>query len=308
MVIPTKNRPRTLARLLDCVKRQTLREIEVIVIDDGSSQDTLSAYPAIWSKLDERFQLHCQPSSGGPGAARNAGIRLARSEFVAFCDDDDLWVRKDHLETATAALTRFAADLYLANMRTSVDGIVDDPDWYGKGGQVLKRFPLDPEQTLFAVRRADLARFLENRILPANTLVVRYELITGIGLYWDKIGFAEDHELSFRLADGSRKTLYSSVVAADADVTPHPSVARCYDYEDSIFFDLLAIMHAEYHLRDARLRRAARRNRSSRMMQLSELLAARGRRREALSLAYQSAVTSWRRGTVWQIAKITFGI
>ena len=122
VVIATKDRPALLTRVLGCMQRQTLPDLEVIVVDDGSSPEVVEAYPLIWCGLDERFRLQLNPPGGGPGGTRNAGIRLARGEFVAFCDDDDTWVRDDHLETALKALNRFDGDVYLVNMRTSING------------------------------------------------------------------------------------------------------------------------------------------------------------------------------------------
>jgi glycosyltransferase involved in cell wall biosynthesis len=308
VVIATKDRPATLARLLQAVKKQSLRDVEVIVVDDGSSAETVQAYGSLWPTLDDRFRLELRPPGGGPGGSRNVGIRLAQGEFVAFCDDDDIWVREDHLKTAVAALSRYDADLYFANMQTSADGVVYNPDWYGVGERILKRRPLDPERTLFEVRQIDLARFLRRRILHADTLVVRKELLLRMGLYWDKIHFAEDHELALRLADSARKTLFCSNVAADVDVSNHPSIARRHDPEDRLFFDILAIMHAEYRIRSPRLRRVARRNRAGRMTALSTMLLDAGRGREALDFALQSVAISPHPGTLRHLCKVLLRI
>src|ERR1700730_9192683 len=99
IVIPTRDRPDSLIRLLLCIKQQSYEDFECIVIDDGSACKTVSRYDKIWQSLDSRFKLRRKPMrerGGGPAKARNVGIALARGSFVAFCDDDDLWVRNDH--------------------------------------------------------------------------------------------------------------------------------------------------------------------------------------------------------------------
>jgi glycosyltransferase involved in cell wall biosynthesis len=304
VVIATKDRPRALARLLDCVKRQSLRDIEVIVVDDGSTPEVVAEYGSIWSGLDERFQLRLDLRGGGPGGSRNAGICLAQGEFVAFCDDDDIWLRDDHLETAVAALTQHDGDLYFANMQTSADQVVLIADWYGKGGGLLQQRPLNAERTLFEVGPRHLARFLRHRHLHANTLVLRKELMIRIGLYWDKIGFSEDNDLSFRLADASYRTLYCALVAADLDTSEHPSIARRYDLKERLLFDIVALLHAECHVRNRRLRAGARRNRAGRLAHLSELLLAEGMKQQALSFALQSAMTSPSLGTIRNLCRV----
>ena len=294
VVIATLNRPRTLARLLECVYRQTLKDIEVIVVDDGSSAEVREAYASIWPVGDNRLRLKLNPPGGGPGGTRNTGIRLATGEFVAFCDDDDIWLRADHLERATAALHNFNADLYIANMQTADSGIVIDPDWYGKAGNVLEKYPLDfdREGALFDVPQSDLAKFLQHRILHANTLVARRDLLIRVGLYWDKIHFAEDHDFALRLSDASCRTLYSSVVQAQLDVTEHPSIARRFDPVERNLFNIIAMLHSEYNIRNKKLRRVARRSRADELLQLSAHLQSDGRRREAIAFAIQSILTS----------------
>src|SRR5665647_3647318 len=104
VVIPTHNRAATLTRLLHCVQQQDQEDFECIVVDDGSTAEILAAYADIWKTLDDRFVLHARPRlagrTSGPSATRNTGITLARAPIVAFCDDDDLWSRNDHLSVA----------------------------------------------------------------------------------------------------------------------------------------------------------------------------------------------------------------
>lgn len=85
VVIPTFNRAEYLAESLDSILQQEGPSFEVIVVDDGSTDDT----PSVLAPYGSRVQVLQQPNSG-IAAARNAGVAAARGEFVAFHDSDDV--------------------------------------------------------------------------------------------------------------------------------------------------------------------------------------------------------------------------
>lgn len=86
--IPTKNRKDVLARAVDSVLNQTYRDIEVIVVSDGSTDDT-EAYLKAKSEADQRLKFFIKKTSEGAPAARNLAIRNATGDFVTGLDDDD---------------------------------------------------------------------------------------------------------------------------------------------------------------------------------------------------------------------------
>lgn len=87
VIIPAYNAGRTIDSALRSLFAQTFRDFEAIVIDDGSSDDTVER-AAAWG---EAVRVYSQPN-GGPARARNTGIRLARGRLLAFLDADDLWL------------------------------------------------------------------------------------------------------------------------------------------------------------------------------------------------------------------------
>jgi glycosyltransferase involved in cell wall biosynthesis len=86
VIIPTFNRAELLRQTLESVWRQTFADYEVIVVDDGSTDDT----PAYLSTISERVSIISQHNSG-PGTSRNQGAERAHGEYLAFLDSDDLW-------------------------------------------------------------------------------------------------------------------------------------------------------------------------------------------------------------------------
>lgn len=88
VVIPTRDRALLVRRAIASALAQTLGDLEVLVIDDGSTDDTSAVVSAL---ADRRVRLLRREAPGGAARARNAGIEAARGELVAFLDSDDEW-------------------------------------------------------------------------------------------------------------------------------------------------------------------------------------------------------------------------
>jgi glycosyltransferase involved in cell wall biosynthesis len=102
VVLPTFNRSRFLPDAFRAISSQVLTEWELIVIDDGSTDDTRAVVERLGAALPQTVRYQYQ-ENGGAYAARNAGVDLASSEYVAFYDSDDIWLPQ-HLSACAAAL------------------------------------------------------------------------------------------------------------------------------------------------------------------------------------------------------------
>lgn len=99
-IIPVFNGERYLGEALDSILAQTYRPIEIIVIDDGSTDGT----GELVARYGDRIRYFRQNNEGAP-TARNAGLSAARGAFIAFLDSDDLW----HPEKLERQMARFEA-------------------------------------------------------------------------------------------------------------------------------------------------------------------------------------------------------
>lgn len=94
-VIPVRNRPSLIATAIASVQAQTLPLNEIIVVDDGSTDNTPDVVERL-SKDDSRIRLLRLSTSGGAASARNLGIQAARSRWICFLDSDDSWMAEKH--------------------------------------------------------------------------------------------------------------------------------------------------------------------------------------------------------------------
>jgi glycosyltransferase involved in cell wall biosynthesis len=99
-IVPVFNGERYLQEALESILSQTYRPLEIVVVDDGSTDGS----PAIAKAFGERVRYVRQPNAG-PSSARNLGLSVVTGQFVAFLDADDLW----HPEKLARQIARFAA-------------------------------------------------------------------------------------------------------------------------------------------------------------------------------------------------------
>ena len=108
VIVPVYNMAPYLRRCLDSIRNQTMKEIEVICIDDGST-DRSGEIAEEYSKLDERFRV-IRTDNRGLSAARNTGIDEAKTEWIMFVDSDD-WVESTFCEIPFITAITSGSDL-----------------------------------------------------------------------------------------------------------------------------------------------------------------------------------------------------
>lgn len=112
VIIPSYNRAATIERSVRSVLNQTYRDIELIVVDDCSSDNTKEVIENI---DDSRLRYYCLEKNGGACVARNKGIELSKGEYIAFQDSDDVW-KPNKLELQLEKLLKSDADVCFCNM------------------------------------------------------------------------------------------------------------------------------------------------------------------------------------------------
>lgn len=114
VIVPVYNVEKYLRKCLDSLVNQTLKDIEIIVVNDGSpdnSQDIIDEYVEKYPKLVQSFIK----KNGGQGSARNLGIEKAKGEFLSFIDSDD-WIDKNMLEEMYNLAQKEKTDIVICDM------------------------------------------------------------------------------------------------------------------------------------------------------------------------------------------------
>jgi len=179
VVIPTRNRSALLAMTLRSVLRQQSVNLEVIVVDEGSTDDTTSTLAAV---IDTRLRIIRHDIPQGLSAARNHGAREAHGQWFAFVDDDDLWA-PDKLVCQIEAAEQAGRDWVYT-------GSVNIEGWR----IVHSRPPLPPDETV-----ATLPRY--NAIPGGGSNVMwRRSMWMSVGPFDTRFRGGEDWEMSIRSA------------------------------------------------------------------------------------------------------------
>ena len=186
VIIPVYNTDKYLEKSLDSLTSQTLKDIEIICVNDGSTDNSLAVLQKYADK-DSRIIVINQEHKM-QGAARNAGIKIAEGEYIGFVDSDD-WVDKDYFEKLYNAVKKYDSDIALAtNIRTG-------------HGKTKKRLNITKEEYLTDLQnkvdachlwkdgcptnkiyRADLLR--ENEILFPEGVICEDKIFTTKAVYY----------------------------------------------------------------------------------------------------------------------------
>ena len=183
VIIPTHNRANVIQRALHSVLHQTYENLEVIVVDDASTDNTAEIIHAI---NDKRIIFLRQEARHGAAVARNIGIHQATGEFIAFQDSDDEWLNKK-------------LEKQMAVMLQSSDAV-------GVVYSGFLRFE-DKSAKYFPSKRVEpksgsiLRPLLSGNFVTTQAVVIRKQCLLKSGLFDEKLPRLQDWELFLRLAE-----------------------------------------------------------------------------------------------------------
>ena len=178
VIIPSYNNANYIARAIDSVLNQTYRDFEIIVVDDGSTDNTkdiVSSYPNPVKYLGQ--------DNRGPSSARNAGIAASRGEFIAFLDSDDYWLPEK-------------LSIQMDFFRHCPEAVACQTEevWIRKGIRVNpRRRHLKPSGDIFESS-------LKLCLVSPSSVMLRRSLFSEVGLFDEDLPACEDYDLWLRIS------------------------------------------------------------------------------------------------------------
>ncbi|PCJ93833.1 MAG: hypothetical protein COA46_02110 [Porticoccaceae bacterium] len=216
VIVPTRNRIDWLRRCLEGIAEQDYSDYEVMVVDDGSAADVITAYEAMMVEFGSHYHLikanGAENRRLGPSVIRNIGIAESRGTYIAFCDDDDYWCKSDLLSVAADCLKKTNLNLYFSNQKIlHNDEVVSNTSFKHVQATLGEGQRLD-NQKVYNITRKQILSFPDYAHL--NITIAKKSLLKSVGGFWEETRYAEDVDLFVRLCSATDRVLFRPEVCS----------------------------------------------------------------------------------------------
>jgi glycosyltransferase involved in cell wall biosynthesis len=189
VVIPTYNRASLLVRAVESALCQTVRPVEILIVDDGSTDRT----PAVVAQFGDSIR-YLRQGNAGASVARNRGVTAAGGEWIAFLDSDDLWL-PGHVEAMARAIRRTGgkADLYFCDM---------EMEEREGGGSLWTHCGFEIEEEERLVQDGSDWVMMHRQPMMLQASVVKRSTYLAVGGLWDRLRTRHDTHFFIKLGVG----------------------------------------------------------------------------------------------------------
>jgi glycosyltransferase involved in cell wall biosynthesis len=306
ILLATRDRPALFGQALASVLSQTLGDVEVVVVDDGSAAEHAHAYERVLAparaRLGTRLQHHRllrRPSGHGQSYSLNVAAGHANGRYLAILDDDDVWTDDGHLARAARSIARVPdADLYMGHQRAfRGEEPVADELWLWQLAGRLRSGGAGEDGDEDGTQRATLDRLVAlDGFCHLNCLIVRRGLWQAVGGMDEAIRWECDRDVYLRLIDAATGPMLHNPAVVSRHNIPDPT--RAVNMTTALgpvakrLQQLRVVDKAVLFARHAEVRAAGRRHRNWTLQKLTDELAAAGNHEAAAYFARMAVVDS----------------
>ncbi len=216
VIVPIYNKANTVAAALESIYAQTIKDFEIVLVDDGSTDDVEKAVEP-WRS--DKLRLIRQ-ENGGVSVARNTGIFHARGEYICFLDADDLW-KEDHLETIHGLTEKYPE----AGMFVTSNEVIEPEGKVFRSSEALKGYGADFETDDFL----GLLNSTSYGIINTNSVCVRRTVMDREDIRFEPgIRIGEDSDVWYRMGlkhkvaiSKKETTMYRREYSSATNVSSH---------------------------------------------------------------------------------------
>lgn len=316
VLLATRDRPALFEQALASVLSQTVGDLEIVVVDDGSAAEHAEAYDRVLAPARERLgarlrhhRLLRRPNGHGQSYSLNVAADQASGRYLAILDDDDIWTDDDHLARAARAIARVPdADLYMAHQRAfrGQDPVADELWLWQLGDRLRSAVDGDADGT----RPATLEQLVSlDGFCHLNCLVVRRALWETVGGMDEAIRWECDRDLFVRLIDTATGPMLHNPAVVSRHNIPDPTRAvnmtTALSQVAKRLQQLRVVDKAILFARHPEIRAAGRRHRNWTLQKLAEELAGAGKDEAAAHFARGAVMDSMSPGFATKTALYT---
>lgn len=237
VIIGTYNHGRYIASCIESVLAQTYGRCEIIIIDDGSTDNTADVVKPFQDRVTYRHQ-----QNQGRGASRNAGINLASHDWIAFLDADDLW-EPTKLEKQVAAIVAHPEiDLIVTNACWFDNDRIVKGDYF-KTMRLFHQQKIERHGTLGIFTERLYPLFIDENFVNLSSVLVRKKALYDEGLFDATLPRAQDRDLWLRLSRRCTFAFIDEILTrsrvhslGDGLTTIVPAISRVQLFEKALAF------------------------------------------------------------------------
>ena len=232
VIVPTFNRAGFLREALTSILNQTYSNLEIIVIDDDSDDNT---YETVLELNSEKISYYKQKKIGIIGKLRNIGIKKSKYDIIAFCDDDDIW-EPEKLEKQLKFIDKY--DLVCSNAK-----VINS---YGEHVNNKKLIVNEKSKEL------DLYSLILGNIIITSTVILKKDKLDKTGLFDEdkKYYCSEDYDLWLRYASGNKVFFMNDELILYRE---HLSNSNNYFHRKKMLENVLEILDSYSHNNDRKM-------------------------------------------------------